>query len=132
MSTVAHVPGNYGKDTPALMPTADAENSVSLISVDRFERRGVELLVKVSLPMVSEAVKPSTPVLNETILGQLSAAISSVVGDGDVKILEGHRREIPFIAQVLQDLIINWFHPVRPSACHYPGLNCVTHSGIGV
>ena len=101
------------------------------VSVVGRERAGVELLVEVSLALISQAIEASRNPFNQTVPPKDREAISGVVTDGDAKVVNGPRREVPLVAHQLQDLVVDGVHPVR-ALSHALFCGCDAHIDTGV
>jgi len=96
------------------------------------ERAGVEFLVEKLPSLVSDTVETSREPLDEPIPAHLGKSVASVVGDGDVELLERAWGHVTLLAHGLEDLLVDLRHPVRSLPWHISRCGCAIHSGVGI
>ena len=117
---------------PLIGSASDGQNGMS--GVGRLELGSVEFLVEVSTPLVGETVQPldfSDP-LSQTIPRKRRHSHTRVATGTHAKILDGLRREVPLVAEMLHDALVNRAHPVGALSNHSPGCACSAHESTDI
>lgn len=96
----------------------------------RVKGGGVELLVEVLMTLLGETIDAASPVFYEAVLSEFAESVTTVILGCHTELIEGFRSQIHLIAEMLQNLIIDWHHPVSTFSSHYTAFRCGTHNNI--
>ena len=81
-------------------------------SLGRFERAGVEFLVKIGKSFVSDGVERWSDLLQQPSFCQSRTPTACMVCTRDAELLDCGRVEVSPFPKQFEDSVVNWHHPV--------------------
>jgi len=108
--------GSSGNGTPAVISSQSNKQGVSLLSVDRVKRTGVEIALKIFFASISKSVKSAMDLFQQFIPGQLATPMASMRANWTAKCFNSTRCQVAFVLNEFKDGIVRWNHPLCPHA----------------